>query len=247
MKTTWKYVVLSASIAIALSACGTSDSSANKDRQITNGQNGSNPKSDSTKVSPTEDGAAIDSTLAGETAGGGNSKNATEDISEGTPQGDLPETKKLEVALKGMTQSFPSTLTMSDLGYTFYLIEGFEFTPEEPGKDLIFNKEFPGFNVRIELLPRDANINDLMVNAEETLKIVGDIVPLEIEPVGVTNTPENVKFSYHVSNAEVSRNIIVIEKEGALMRFTLNFPNNEVVKGIAFPFYPMINSVTITK
>ncbi|HZG55962.1 MAG TPA: hypothetical protein VEZ38_05650, partial [Paenibacillus sp.] len=55
---------------------------------------------------------------------------------------ELPETKELQVAVEGETMNVPASLTRSELGYAFYLLEGFEFTPEEPGKDMVFHKEF---------------------------------------------------------------------------------------------------------
>ncbi|WP_199623697.1 hypothetical protein [Paenibacillus alkalitolerans] len=164
-----------------------------------------------------------------------------------TDAADLPETKNLEFELEGMPESVPAKLTRSDQGYAFYLMEGFEFTPEEPGKDLIFHKQFPEFYSRVEMLPADMDLNELKANAEETLKLIGEVVSQEGANIFDENIRKNAKFFYHASNAELSKNIIVIENNGALFRYTLNFPNSEAAEGVSPRFYPMINSFVVTR
>jgi len=48
---------------------------------------------------------------------------------------DLRATKDLEINVEGDSEKVPATLTKSDQGYAFYLMEGFEFALEEPGRD----------------------------------------------------------------------------------------------------------------
>lgn len=56
--------------------------------------------------------------------------NPEETPAEAVNPADLPKTKELEFPLEGMTEKANATLTLSEQGYAFYLMEGFEFSME---------------------------------------------------------------------------------------------------------------------
>lgn len=229
---TWKYALLLAGLAAALTACNDGDSTETREEPATppvaespaptDGTSGNVPPADS--LPPEEN-----------TGGTG---------SETVP---MPENKELEVVIEGMPEKVPAVLTKSDQGYAFYLMERFVFTPEEPGKDMIFHETFPDYYARVEVLPADADLEDLKQNARDTLNVVGNVEEMKGEQISDPTIRENALFFYHANNDEVSRNILVEKKNGALLRFTLNFPIGEASEGIPPRFYPMINSFTVTK
>jgi hypothetical protein len=112
---------------------------------------------------------------------------------------------------------------------------------------MIFHKNFPEFYMRVEMLPSDANLDDLKKNAEDTLKNLGEVVSMEGEQIADAVVRENAKFFYHASNSEVSQNITVVDFGGALVRFTLNFPNSEASEGVSPLFYTMIDTFVVNK
>ncbi|WP_309123212.1 hypothetical protein [Paenibacillus sp.] len=160
---------------------------------------------------------------------------------------ELPERTELNVTVEGMTEAVPASLTESELGYVFYLMEGFEFTPEEPGKDMVFHKEFPEFFLRIEPLPEDTDLTALRSSAEDALKAVGDNVADMKETFFDEDIRVKAAFILHASGASGSVNMIAMEIDDKLFRFTLNFPNSEAAEGVSPRFYPMIRSIVVPK
>jgi hypothetical protein len=244
----WTYTLLIAAFAAALAGCNNTDQ-------------GGGSAGENNPPAVTEDGASQGTDGGAPAADQGDPANesteqqpADDQAAEDAPQADagadlanLPDKKDLEITLEGMTEKVPAKLMKSDQGYAFYLMDGFEYTPEEPGVDMVFHKNFPDYYMRIEKLPSDFNIDDLKANAEEVLKLVGDVVPMEGEQIGDAFIRENAKFFYHASSSELSRNIIVLELNGSLMRLTLNFPNSEASEGVSPRFFPMIDSLVIGK
>lgn len=225
---TWKYALLLAGLAAALTACNDGDTS-------------------NTGEEPAAPPAAETPAPSNETGGNTPPADSTPAEGNGAETAPMPENKELEVVIEGMPEKVPAVLTKSDQGYAFYLMERFVFTPEEPGKDMIFHETFPDYYARVEVLPADADLEDLKQNARDTLNVVGNVEEMKGEQISDPTIRENALFFYHANNDEVSRNILVEKKNGALLRFTLNFPIGEASEGIPPRFYPMINSFTITK
>ncbi|MCI3923884.1 hypothetical protein MO973_27020 [Paenibacillus sp. TRM 82003] len=160
---------------------------------------------------------------------------------------ELPETTELEVTLEGMPEKVKATLAKSEQGYALYVMDGFEFTPEEPSKDQVFFKNAPEYYFQIQKLPSDASAEDLKANAEAQLEAVGgDIVEMKGEEINAAVRDE-VTFFLHSSTSELSRNIALIEKNGARFLVTMNMPNGEAAEGATPRFLPMIDSIVATK
>jgi hypothetical protein len=242
----WTYTLLIAAFAAALAGCNNTDQaggSAGDDNPPAVVEDGAStdggapaadqddPANEPIEQQPADDPAAEDAPQA----------------DAGVDLADLPDTKDLEVTVEGMTEKVPAKLMKSDQGYAFYLMDGYEYTPEEPGVDMVFHKNFPDYYMRIEKLTADVNIDDLKANAKEVLKLVGDVVPMEGEQIGDAWIREKAKFYYHASSSELSRNIIVLELNGLLVRITLNFPNGEASEGVSPRFFPMIDSLVVAK
>jgi len=158
----------------------------------------------------------------------------------------LPETKELEVTVEGETSKVAAALTKSELGYAFYLIEGFEFTPEEPGKDMVFHKEFGEFFLRIEPLGEDVDALGVKSSAEEALKAVGEQVVDTKETFFDEEIRNRSEFILTAGNASGSVTMIGFRANDRLFRLTLNFPLSEAAEGVTPRFFPMIRSIVVT-
>ncbi|WP_274362422.1 hypothetical protein [Paenibacillus thermotolerans] len=244
----WKLVIALAALAVSLAAC-TGGNTGNKDQP---GED-TPAVSEDGKAGEAADGAAggeqqpADGT-ADETGGeAGAGAGAGSDGGEAVNADDLPATKELTVTVEGNEEKVASKLTKSDQGYAFYLMDGFEFTPEEPGKDMIFFKNFPDYYIRIEKLPANINVDDIRKTAEAGLNALGEVVSQEGDNIWDPNVREHAEFFLHSSDSTLSRNMILMKSTGAYYLYTMNIPNGEPAEGVGPRFYPMINSVVTTK
>ena len=231
----WKLALTLAALASALTACTTGFGGGSAETG-----NPAPVASEQPAEQPTEQPAADPATS------GPAEESPAEDAPAGQPASfdELPKTAELEILLEGMPENVPATLTKSDQGYAFYLMEGFDFAMEEPGKDLIFHKEFPEYSTRVELLPADANVEEIKANAEEQLKAVGDVIEMkdvEIHP----SIRDRAAFFLHASHAEGTRIAALVEGEGGLFLCTMNFPLGEAAEGVTPRFIPMLNSLVV--
>jgi len=163
------------------------------------------------------------------------------------PVGDeqLPETKELEVTVEGMTERVPAVLTKSELGYAIYVLEGFEFTPEEPSRDMVFHQNFPDYFMRIEVLPDQTDAGELRQNSEETLRAVGAEVADRKNDFFDPTLRTNADFILQTVAEDSTVEIIGLQIEDRWFRFTLFLPHVEAAEGVSPRFYPMINSIVL--
>ncbi|MCI3926311.1 hypothetical protein MO973_39630 [Paenibacillus sp. TRM 82003] len=230
----WKNAALFIAAAIVVTACA--------------GGNGGNDTGGATPPAVQEDGtgssAGPDTTPStpAPTEGGAEAEPAPEPGEAPAKAEDLPQETNLEFTVEGEPQSVPATLTKSELGYAFYLMEGFEFTPEEPGKDVVFHNDFPEFFLRIEPLPADTDLDALRATAEEALKAVGDVHDTQ-ESFFDETIRSKAKFILLGSSAEASVTVIALESGGQLFRLTLHFPSAEAAEGVTPRFFPMIRTI----
>jgi hypothetical protein len=232
----WKYALLLAALAAALSACNAGGEAPADDAE---GEAVEQPApADETPAEETpaeETPAADDPAVSGpaeEPPAGGESK--------------LAEKTELEVTIEGMTEKVPATIAVSDQGYAIYVMDGFEFTPEEPGLDQVFFSEAPEYFFQIRQLGADANLDDVKANALAGLKATGDPVEMKGEEIHPTLRDE-AKFFLHASTSELSRNVALLEKDGARFLVTMNLPNGEAAEGVTPRFFPMIDSIVLKK
>lgn len=156
----------------------------------------------------------------------------------------LPATKNIPVIVEGQTEYRQAKLQRSEQGYYIYVLDRFQFTAEEPGRDLLFSTFDDRFFVRIERLPTNANIEDLRENALAELRLIG--TPLEMKGEEIFDPFfRSARFFLHASNPTVSKNIILMEIDGSLFRFTMHLPNAEAAEGIIPSFYAMMKTIGV--
>ena len=231
----WKYALLLAALAAALSACNAGGDAPAGDAE---GEVAEQPAP--VEEAPAEEAPAEETPAADDPATSGPAEEASADASK------LPEKTKLEVSIEDMTEKVPATIATSEQGYALYVMEGFEFTPEEPGLDQVFFANAPEYHFQIRMLAGDENIDELKANAKTGLEATGDVIEMQGEQIHATLRDE-AKFFLHASTSELSRNIALIEKGGALFLVTMNLPNGEEAEGVTPRFLPMIDSIVVKK
>ncbi|WZL74571.1 LysM peptidoglycan-binding domain-containing protein [Clostridiaceae bacterium 35-E11] len=154
----------------------------------------------------------------------------------------LPATREIPVFVEGETEYRRAVLEKSPQKYYLYVLDNFKFTPEEPGKDLLFSTFDDRFFVRIEKLPRNVAMGQLRANAMTELQAIG--IPQELKGEAIFDPFfRTATFFLHASNPTVSKNIIVINIEDSLFRFTMHIPNVEAAEGISPSFYAMLKTI----
>ncbi len=82
----------------------------------------------------------------------------------------LPETK-LTYQMEGMQEQKNAFLkTSKNQNYTLYVIDGYDLTEEEPRKDVITYNENDKLWMRVEVLEKGQDLSDVKANSMETLK-----------------------------------------------------------------------------
>ena len=158
------------------------------------------------------------------------------------PEKALPPTKDIPVIVEGETEYHRARLNKSPQGYYIYVLNNYTFTPEEPGKDVVFSTVDDRFFVRIEKLPVDANINDLRENALTELRLIG--TPHEMQGTEIFDPFfRTAQFFYQASDESISKNILVMEIKGSNYRFNMHLPNVEAAEGIIPGFYAMLKTI----
>jgi len=159
------------------------------------------------------------------------------------PEG-LPQTKPIKILIEGQVEYNEGTLQKSPQGYYIYVLDNFEFTPEEPGRDVLFFTTNDRFFVRIEMLPSNANIGQLKRNAILELRDIGR--PKEIGREEIFDPFfKDSKFFLQASNPTITKNIILKEIGSSLFRFTMFLPHTEAIEGVTPRFYAMLKTIGI--
>ena len=231
-----KFTVLLAALAASLTACmGTGGGTAETEQPLAAEENAG------TQQPAEENGEAQQ---PAEESGEAPQEGQPEAAPAGEPAdvASLPETAELEVLVEGEPMVVPAALVASEQGYAFYLMEGFEFAMEEPGKDMIFHADFPEYYARVEMLPADADVEALKASSIERLKTVGDAIEMTGEEVHPSVRGREA-FFLHASTSELSQNVVLLKGNGAYFLVTLNFPNGEAAEGVSPRFFPMLNSI----
>lgn len=154
-----------------------------------------------------------------------------------------PETAEIPVTVEGMKETVTGTLTRSEeLEYSFYLLPMFEWTAEEPGKDLIYFKNDDRFNVRIEIVEPEADLNMIRKSAEQELSSIGKIQELNGAVISEVFTKQ-AAVSQYASSEEVRKIIVVTDIDGTVFRFTMTLPHTEAVEGVEPRFWAMLETL----
>lgn len=115
------------------------------------------------------------------------------------------------------------TTLIDEETYQMRIAEGFDFTNEEPGKDLIFYKENDQISMRIEVFStNDSTYDQVVSNTEEYMAAVNE----QFKSVDIQNyIKENKKIEKAVAYQAMYENEevlgIVLEKENVIVRLTI--------------------------
>jgi hypothetical protein len=143
--------------------------------------------------------------------------------------GEPSASKTLKYAVNGSTVEKEAALTESEQDYYFYKMDDFEFTAEEPRKDLMFATEFAEAFVRIEPLSEDASIEDLKKWAHDELEAVGEVMEVN----GLETAGPNFESTplFITASKESFKKYIVIQEldSGDKMKYTINLPGHKKV------------------
>lgn len=184
-----------------------------------------------------------DTDASGANAGepGEDGRSGSDDPAMGEPPA---ETKEVEIEVEGMKETRTGTLAVSDNGYYLYVIPPFVFTPEEPGADVIYVESFPDYSMRIQVLPTDTDLTLIRENAEEELKsISGSFEELKGDDI-YDPFLRNAEFYLQSIDEEMVKNIIVMNIDGRLIRFTMFLPvGGEASEGAVSGFIAMMKTI----
>ncbi|MDM5316892.1 hypothetical protein QUF49_12870 [Fictibacillus sp. b24] len=138
------------------------------------------------------------------------------------------ETKMLTYSVNGTSVEEEAALTKSEqLDYHFYKLGDFEFTAEEPRKDLLFATAFAETFVRIEPLSEDASIDDLKEWANDELKAVGEVK--EVNGSEIAGPAFESTLLFITASKDSFKKYIVIQtlSNGDKVKYTVNLPHHK--------------------
>ncbi|WP_339305199.1 hypothetical protein NST33_22910 [Paenibacillus sp. FSL L8-0435] len=156
----------------------------------------------------------------------------------GTVTSDRPKTSELEVTVEGMTEKRPVTLAQAK-GYSLYVFEPMAFDAEDHELTM---KIDPDYEVEIEKLPADFNLDMLKMDAKEELSETGEVKQLTAEQL--SNGPMKDARLYMMSqNDKKTEYFIVKELDGNGFIFHIQAPIGEPSEGFLPMAYASLNSI----
>ncbi|WP_340399021.1 hypothetical protein [Paenibacillus sp. FSL H8-0079] len=156
----------------------------------------------------------------------------------GTVTSDRPKTSELEVTVEGMTEKRSVTLAQAK-GYSLYVFEPMTFDAEDQELSM---KIDPDYEVEIEKLPADYNLDALKMDAKEELSETGEVKQLTAEQL--SNGPMKDAQLYMMSqNDKKTEYFIVKELDGNGFVFHIHAPIGEPSEGFLPMAYASLNSI----
>ncbi|KAJ3198089.1 hypothetical protein HK101_009519 [Irineochytrium annulatum] len=156
----------------------------------------------------------------------------------GTVTSDRPKTAELEVTVEGMTEKRPVTLAQAK-GYSLYVFEPMAFDAEDQELTM---KIDPDYEVEIEKLPADYNLDVLKMDAKEELSETGEVKHLTAEQL--SNGPmKDAKLYMMSQNDKKTEYFIVKELDGNGFVFHIHAPIGEPSEGFLPMAYASLNSI----
>lgn len=156
----------------------------------------------------------------------------------GTVTSDRPKTAELEVTVEGMTEKRPATLAQAK-GYSLYVFEPMAFDAEDQELTM---KIDPDYEVEIEKLPADYNLDVLKMDAKEELSETGEVKQLTAEQL--SNGPmKDAKLYMMSQNDKKTEYFIVKELDGNGFVFHIHAPIGEPSEGFLPMAYASLNSI----
>ncbi|WNB90711.1 hypothetical protein [Bacillus sp. NEB1478] len=133
-----------------------------------------------------------------------------------------PPTKILEYTVDGRKVQKEAGLIQSEQDYSFYKVDDFEYTAEEPGKDILFASEDAETFVRIEPLTDEASLDDLKKWAKDELEAIGEVKEVKGSEVAGPAFESSVLF-LTASKDSYSKYIVIQKlKNDKLIKYTVN-------------------------
>ncbi|MDT9720046.1 hypothetical protein QVE09_14110 [Paenibacillus sp. ClWae2A] len=156
----------------------------------------------------------------------------------GTGTSDRPKTSELEVTVEGMTEKRPVTLAQAK-GYSLYVFEPMAFDAEDHELTM---KIDPDYEVEIEKLPANYNLDALKMDAKEELSETGEVKQLTAEQL--SNGPmKDAKLYMMSQNDKKTEYFIVKELDGNGFIFHIQAPIGEPSEGFLPMAYASLNSI----
>lgn len=156
----------------------------------------------------------------------------------GNVTSDRAKTSELEVTVEGMTEKRPVTLAQGK-GYSLYVFEPMVYDADDHELTM---KIDPDYEVEIEKLPSDYNLNELKVDAKKDLSETGAVKPLSEEKL--SNGPmKEAKLFMMSQNNKKTEYFIVKELDGNGFAFHIHAPVGEPSEGFLPMVYASINSI----
>ncbi|MEK4367229.1 hypothetical protein [Paenibacillus sp. FSL R5-0473] len=156
----------------------------------------------------------------------------------GTVTSDRSKTSELEVTVEGMTEKRPVTLAQAK-GYSLYVFEPMAFDAEDHELTM---KIDPDYEVEIEKLPANYNLDALKMDAKEELSETGEVKQLTAEQL--SNGPMKDARLYMMSqNDKKTEYFIVKELDGNGFIFHIQAPIGEPSEGFLPMAYASLNSI----
>ncbi|MFE6076934.1 hypothetical protein ACFVQB_20950 [Paenibacillus sp. NPDC057886] len=163
----------------------------------------------------------------------GNGTNAGGNITS-----DRSKTSELEVTVEGMTEKRPVTLAQGK-GYSLYVFEPMVYDTDDQELTM---KIDPDYEVEIEKLPSDYNLNELKADAKKELSETGTVKQLSEEKL--SNGPmKEAKLFMMSQNNKKTEYFIVKELDGTDFAFHIHAPVGEPSEGFLPMVYASINSI----
>ncbi|MFB8375094.1 hypothetical protein [Paenibacillus taichungensis] len=156
----------------------------------------------------------------------------------GNVTSDRAKTSELEVTVEGMTEKRPVTLAHGK-GYSLYVFEPMVYDADDHELTM---KIDPDYEVEIEKLPSDYNLNELKVDAKKDLSETGAVKQLSEEKL--SNGPmKEAKLFMMSQNNKKTEYFIVKELDGNGFAFHIHAPVGEPSEGFLPMVYASINSI----
>lgn len=157
--------------------------------------------------------------------------------SDGSTDAALPPEKQLEVTLEGNHEQRPAKLVAGD-GYAFYMFEQFSF---DKIKNRLSMKVDPRYQVRIEKLQPDFNLDHLAQEGQKELEKHGKVTRLKGDEM--TETMRDARLFLISRDAQGMHEYIVKEINGNGYAFHVDIPQGEASEGFTPLAFASLNTL----
>lgn len=129
---------------------------------------------------------------------------------------------QIQYTSKDETYAVETNMVEED-NYIIHILDGYELTKEEPGKEMLYLKDNDAISMRIEVIPKnDSSFEYLVKNTEDMMTAINsDYQPFDISGA-LKEYPEIANSAAYMTTVENDEIIgIVYEKNNILVRLTV--------------------------